>query len=98
MLAPKIHGPAGRFPDACDIIVAAGFQQQDVHFRIFRETTRHYRSGGTRSAYDEVILRFQPGSQALLVAPHTLPKFRSGWIQLNTFAHFAYLFYPSLLG
>jgi hypothetical protein len=80
--------PAGRFPNACDIIVAAGFQQQDVHFRIFRETTRHDRSGGARSAYDEVVLRFQPGSQALLVAPHTLSKFHSGWIRLNTCIHF----------
>lgn len=24
MLAPKIHGPAGRFSNACDIIVATG--------------------------------------------------------------------------
>src|SRR5262245_59205232 len=98
MLASNIHGPAGRISDACQIIVAAGLQQQDVHFRIFRETTRHYRAGGSRSAYDEVVLRFQPGSQALLVGPYTLPIFHSGWIQLTTCAHFAYLLYPSLSG
>ena len=42
-LASDVRDPLARIRDAWYVIVATGFQQQDTHTRVFRETTRNYR-------------------------------------------------------
>src|ERR1700716_2040973 len=70
--APQIRGPLARLDDIGHVVRSACLEQQHAHVRILRQPTRHYRTGGARSAYDEVIIRFQLSRELLLVEPHSL--------------------------
>jgi hypothetical protein len=55
-IASKIGGPLTGLDHAGHIVAAAGFQQQDADIQIFSQPARYHRTGGARSADDEVVV------------------------------------------
>ena len=56
-LAAEVHGPLIRLDHTRHVILAAGLKQEDGDRSILGQTPRHDRTGGTRSADDEVVVR-----------------------------------------
>src|SRR5512144_109696 len=73
-LAAKVEWPLVGSHDAGDVIVAACLQQQHADVGVFGQTTRNDRSGRTRSADDEVILRLEIITQLALIEANTFGK------------------------
>src|SRR5258708_7554729 len=74
--APQIRGPLDRLHDIGHVVRSTCLKHQHAHVRILSQSTRHYRTGGARSAYYEVIIRFQLSRELLLIEPHSLREVR----------------------
>src|SRR3984893_9412626 len=55
--AANIQGPLACFHDAWHIVATTALQQEDGDLRVLGQSAGHHRTGGARSADDEVIVR-----------------------------------------
>src|SRR6516165_6847564 len=76
-LGLKIQGPLASIHDAWYVIATTSFQEQHLDGGIFRETTRHHRSGRPRAANNKIVARLQLSSQLLLIEPDALREIDS---------------------
>src|SRR3982075_4277412 len=66
----QILGPAGRILDRRNIVPTARLDQQDRGVGDFGETTGDDRTGGTGTAYDEIITGLQFGGELFLICTY----------------------------
>src|SRR6266851_9882461 len=75
-LAPKVQLPLICFHHAWHVVAAACLKQQHADIRVLGESARDHRTGGTRSADNEIVMRLQLSPKLPLILTYSLNELR----------------------
>src|SRR6266851_7959503 len=90
-LAPKVQLPLIRFHDAWHVVAAACLKQQHADIRVLGESARYHRTGGTRSANNEIVMRLQLSPELPLIHTYSLNELRRLCVSRSTVLHMFYV-------